>query len=306
MKLPRSSNKIQAVFVQHVQQGTLYAATRDHSGGLYFCNGPFLGPIIAWKGPHLFPQRQKLFMYALAAYGSKLAIVGGWKQESQCSTDQVWILQTASSQAEQLPSMKTKRFSAVAVGSENYLLVAGGSNKEEEFLSDIEVYDGTQWLAVKPLPKKLRNLTSVLHNGVWYLVEEVEQNRAGATYSASLEELVSQDAEWQMLDQCSSGEMLAGPVSFGGQLLVIKWTWHSGFGIHVLSPKTTKSWVHIAHLESADRDQFQHASMISLPGGQLMVITTNSAILVGTVKGIPVSTTNTCPQSLRPMMTIKF
>ena len=122
------------------------------------------------------------------------------------------------------------------------------------------------------------------------MVEEVDQNGAGATYSASLEELVSQDAEWQLLDQCSSEEMLAGPVSFNGHLLVIKWIWSCGFGIHVLSPKTTKSWVRIAHLESTDRFQdakeFQHASMISLPGGQLMVITTDSAMLIGTVKGI--------------------
>lgn len=281
------------MFVQHVGQITLYVATSDHNGGLYFSKGPFpLDPNrdIAWKGPHSFPQKQKLTRYTLAAYGSKLAIVGGWKQETGYS-NQVWIMLTASSQAEQLPPMKTKRLSAAAVSSENYLVVAGGSN-EGGLLTDVEVYNGTQWLAIKPLPKTLRNLSSILHNGIWYLVEEVNQNEAGTTYSISLEKLirVSEDAEWQMLDQCSSGEMRAGPVSFDGQLLVIKWLWYSEFGVHMLSPKTTKSWLQIAHLESAEKISyakvFQHASMISLPEGQLMVITVDSDILIGTIKGI--------------------
>ena len=299
MKLPKSYYKIQAVFVQQVQQSTLYAATSD--GELYFCNGPFVGPNIKWKGPHSFPQKQKLKMYALAVFSSNLAIVGGWNQETSCSTDQVWILQKASSQAKQLPSkMLNKRFSAVAVGSEKYmyLAVAGGKNEEEkEFVSDVEVYNGTQslWLKVKStLPKKLCNLTSVLHNGVWYLVEEVDQNGAGTTYSVTLEELVSQDAEWQKIDQCSAGEILAGPVSFVGQLLVIKKIWHSGYGIHSMLPQSPekRSWVRIAPLESTNKfqhDKFQRASMIGLPEGRLMVMTSDSALYIGTIKGIPVS-----------------
>ena len=266
MKLPKSSYKIQAVFVQQVQQSTLYAATSD--GELYFCNGPFVGPNITWKGPHAFPQKWKLKMYALAVYGSNLAIVGGWNQETCCSTDEVWILQKASSPAEQLPSkMLTKRFSAVAVGSEKYLAAAGGKNeKENEFVSDVEVYNGAQSLwskAMSNLPKNLRNLTSILHSGVWYLVEEVDQNGAGATYSATLEKLVSQDAEWQKIDQYSVGELFAGPVSFDGQLLVIKKIWHSGYGIHNMLPQSPekKSWVHIAPLKSTNEFNMTNSNM---------------------------------------------
>ena len=45
--------------------------------------------------------------------------------------------------------MLTKRSSAVAVGHEDYLAVAGGRNEEKEFLTVVEVYNGTQWMSVQ-------------------------------------------------------------------------------------------------------------------------------------------------------------
>ena len=290
-EVPKLSDKTQTVYV--TQQRTLYTSrSTGVESDLYFCNWPFRGQKIEWKGPHSV-RKKNLTRYALAAYGSDLAIVGGWNGESHCSTNQVWILHKASSQPELLPStMLTKRYSGVAVGTEKYLAVTGGENEDKNFLGkDVEVYNGTLWMKVKSLPKQLRNLTSVVHNGVWYLVEEVDQNKGGATYSVSLEELVSsQDTEWKMLDQCSSGETLVGPVSFDGQLLIIKWRWSSGYGIHMLSPKT-KSWVHIAPvpLPQKSTDRIRHASMVGLPEGQLMVMATDSVsrtcIKIADVKG---------------------
>jgi hypothetical protein len=273
VRVPKYSGKIQTVYV--AQQRTLYTSRSigdTDESDLYFCTWPFRGQKIEWKGPHSV-RKKNLNRYALAAYGSDLAIVGGKNKESQCSTDQVWILHTASSQPELLPSsMPNKRHSGVAVGTEKYLAVTGGKNEEKDFLGkDVEVYDGTKWMKVKSLPKPLCNLTSVIHNGFWYLVEVVE-NGGGAIYSASLEELVSsQDAEWKMLDQCYSGEILVGPVSFDGQLLIIKWRHQSGYGIHMLSHKT-KSWVHIAPLRQENADRIRHASMVSLPEGQLLMV----------------------------------
>ena len=286
-KPPLLSNKIHAVYVQ--QQSTLYVSTKDSK--LYFCSGPLDGPKIAWKGPHHF-QRKNIVNYALAVYRSGLAIVGGWNQDSRSSVDQVWILNSASSQAAELQAkMLTKRFSVVAVGNEDYLAVTGGKADRAEFITDVEVYNGTQWMKVKPLPKQLRKLASVLHNGVWYLIEEVDQNGAGATYSALLKELVSsQDTEWQVLDRCSSGEMLVAPVSFDDQLLAIKKKCPSGYGIHMLSPKT-RSWVVIAPLPCLEcADRIQYASMIGLPERRLMMVyvTIGSAVKIATIKGIPV------------------
>ena len=63
--------------------------------------------------------------------------------------------------------MPTKRSSAVAVGHEDYLAVAGGRNEEKEFLTVVEVYNGTQWMSVQSLHKSLRDITSVLHDGIW-------------------------------------------------------------------------------------------------------------------------------------------
>ena len=284
-KLPKSCDKIQTVFIpQPEAEGTLYAAMSN--GDLYFCTGPFHGSRITWKGPHNFPKKKKLLKYAIAEYHFDLAIVGGWCKETQCSLDEVWILRFKTPVL--LPAnMPTKRYSAVSVGSENYLSVAGGRNEINEFVTDVDVYNGMQWIKVKSLPKELRNLTSALHNGVWYLVEEVDQNGAGETYSASLEKLISLDAEWQMLDWCSTGEMLAGPVSFDGKLLIIKKKWHSGYGIHMLSPKT-KSWVHIHEAPLKTTDEFQHASMISASQGQLMMITGDSAVHIATIRGVPI------------------
>ena len=295
-EVPKLYDKTQTVYI--IQQSTLYTSIRtggDVGDLLYFCNWPFRGQKVArWKGPHKSIREKNLKKYALAAYGSNLAIVGGWNQISRCSTDQVWILHKASSQPKLLSSpMLTKRHSGVAVGTDNYLAVTGGRNEDKDLHMDVEVYNGTQWNKVKSLPKELRNLTSVVHDGVWYLVEEVDQNEGGATYSASLEGLVtSQDAKWKMLDQCSSGEMLMGPVSFDGQLLIIKWRWSSGYGIHMLSPKT-KSWVHIAPVpltqESHSADRNRHASMVNLPEGRLMVMATDSisrtCIKIADVKG---------------------
>ena len=289
-KPPLLFDKIHAVYVP--QQSTLYVSTRDSE--LYFCNGPFDGPKIAWKGPHNFPRKQKIEKYALAVYCSDLAIVGGRSQETGCSTDQVWLLHSAqsSAQAELLPSkMLTKRQSVVAVGNEAYLAVTGGISDRAEFIIDVEVYNGTRWIKVKSLPKELRKVASVLHSGVWYLIEEVDQNEAGATYSASLKELVSsQDTEWQMLDRCSSGEMLVAPVSFDDQLLAIKKKCPSGYGIHMLSPKT-RYWVIIAPLPCLEcADRIQYASMIGLPEKQLMMVyvTIGSTVKIATIKGIPV------------------
>jgi hypothetical protein len=283
-ELPKPFKKTQVVYV--TKQSTLYMSTGGDDD-LYFCNLPFHGQKIVWKGPHNSVREKKLKRYALAAYGSDLVVVGGWNQKSH-ETNQVWILHKASSQPKLLPSMMlTKRHSGVAVGTENYLAVTGGKNEGKDCI-DSEVYNGTLWMKVKSLPKPLRNLTSVIHNGVWYLVEGVE-NGGGATYSASLEELVSsQGAEWEMLDQCYSGEMLAGPVSFDGQLLIIKWRWSSGNNIHMLSPKT-KSWVHIAPLHQESPDRIRHASMVGLPEGQLVVMATDSigrtCIKIADVKG---------------------
>lgn len=289
-------DKTQTVYI--TQQSTLYTSVRTGSdvGDLYFCNWPFRGQKIVWKGPHNSIKEKSLIKYALAAYGSDLAIVGGWNQISRCSTDQVWILHKESSrQPKLLPSpisMLTKRHSGVAIGTEKYLAVTGGENEDKNFLgNDVEVYNGTLWMKVTSLPKQLRNLTSIIHDGVWYLVEEVDENKGGATYSASLEELVSsQDAEWKRLDQCSSGEMLVGPVSFDGQLLIIKQRWSSGYGIHMLSPKM-KSWVYIASvpLTQGSVDRIRHASMVGLPEGQLMVMATDfllhTCIKIANVKG---------------------
>ena len=294
-EVPKLYDKTQTVYI--TQQSTLYTSIRTGGdvGDLYFCNWPFRDQKIVWNGPHNSIREKNLKEYALAAYGSDLAIVGGWNQISHCSTDQVWILHKASSQPKFrcLPSpMLTKRHSGVAVGTDNYLAVTGGRNEDKPFLGkDVEVYNGTLWMKVKSLPKELRNLISVVHDGVWYLVEEVDINGGGATYSASLEGLVaSQDAEWKMLDQCSSGEMLVGPVSFDGQLLIIKQRWSSGYGIHMLSPKM-KSWVHIAPvpLTQGSADRIRHASMVGLPEGQLMVMATDSVsctcIKIANIKG---------------------
>ena len=276
-KLPfaiSSCDKVQAVYVPHDQHGRLYISAGED---LYFWR---TNPDDSrWRGPHNFPKKLGLFRYALAAYHSSLALVGGWSRVTKCS-DQVWILSASSSGCKLLPSqMLTKRSSAVAVGDEDYLAVAGGRNEEEEFLTVVEVYNGTQWMVVQPLPKSLRGITSVLHDGIWYLMEEVDHE--GAIYYFSLEKLVSsKDSAWKLLN--SSLRSQSAPVSFDGQLLVTGRRWQHHCSIHTYS-LITSTWASIAPLENADKIK----SMIGLPGGQLMtVFSGNSAVKIATVKGM--------------------
>ena len=268
----------------------LYVCTSAIEGGeLYFCSVSAQDHQIKWKGPHEFLRKKKLFFTALAAYHSNLALVGGWIKTSGVTTDQVWILEH--NDVKPLASqMLTKRHSAVASCYENYLAVAGGKNEDKrDFLTEVEVYDGKQWIQVKPLPEKLRdNLATVIHNGIWYLMEEGDVNTKGFTYYTTLENLVlKQDDDWSSL---KVAEAHTAPALFDNNVLIVGQKNWFQYSILMLS-KRIHSWVNITGpIQSLDTTQCIGAPnikcMIGLPEKQLMVISSDSNVKIATVNGM--------------------
>lgn len=209
-------------------------------------------------------------------------------QESHSSTNQVWTMDPNLVVEPLSAQMLTKRHSAVASGYEVYLAVAGGKNEvERDCLTDVEVYDGKQWIQVKSLPESLqlqRYLATVIHNGIWYLMEESDDNKKGATYYATLENLVlKRDDDWSSL---KAFQVHAAPALFDNNVLIAGQHRHSQYSLLMLSSKTY-SWVNITRpteaLQTTRPDEVK--CMIGLPEKQLLIITSNSSVKIATVKG---------------------
>ena len=119
--------------------------------------------------------------FALASYQSKLLLLGGreckfdpngfCRTKSESPTKKVWILddQYQLQEADILPMNKPRK-SALAVGHEDHLIVAGGDGGESV---TIEIYDGQtkKWLFAPTLPKTSHVYLQsvVVHHGNLYV-----------------------------------------------------------------------------------------------------------------------------------------
>ena len=198
--------------------------------------------------PFVVDSPELISGYTLAAYRSKLVVVGGLHEG--LTTNKVWSLDSMRHRWESLPPMPTCRSSVIAVGHGDNLVVAGGrtctfdpltvakvlrSESKQlklmwELQTVIEVFSGEskQWIKVKPLPKAFsRRLTSVLHTDKkWYVMEENTDRKARfrATYSVPIVDLISDspDCQWKLhsAESCPPPGKLP-PASFSGQLIAV-------------------------------------------------------------------------------------
>ena len=166
--------------------------------------------------------------FTLVSYQNQLVLVGGatpsrrlqylsslaaWDEKSR-----QWI--------KPYPPMHTPRMQPSAVSRGQYIVVAGGKNKED--LDSVEVYDGNtkQWHLVAPLPAKISRATSAVLDGFWYLIGGNGQGRA--VYCTSLDSLIREavqpqaggcDAIWKSLP--STDFIFSTAAAFGSAVLAI-------------------------------------------------------------------------------------
>ena len=134
----------------------------------------FMTPVdpIAWT-TSTTPTR----FYALCTYHCQLVLIGGIEVSTRQVTNKLWASGTGTSWERFLPPMLTKRYSSSAVNtvSPEYLVVAGGGGDNLSDADTVEVLIGQEWWTVEPLPKKLSDMKSTLHNGILYFMGGVSQ-----------------------------------------------------------------------------------------------------------------------------------
>lgn len=115
--------------------------------------------------------------YALSTYHYQLVLIGGIEVSTRQVTNKLWGSGTGTSWTTSLPPMQTKRYSSSAVNtvSPEYLLVAGGGGDNLSDADTVEVLVNQKWWTIEPLPKKLSDMKSTLHNGIFYFMGGVSQ-----------------------------------------------------------------------------------------------------------------------------------
>ena len=249
-----SDRNVQSVYVPDDQGGRLYVALAQCK--FCFCT-PGDTPI-KWHSDLPFVPYDHLLLnhfaeYTLMVYGSNLVVIGGTLIGQPINL--VWSLSSKRNEWEKLPSMLTKRSSVMAVsystvGGDH--LVAAGGKCGDKICVDVEVFDGKDWTKVKPLPMDLKSpneLTSVLHTDKkWYIMEANGQNKLRTTYSAPIEDIISDSptCEWKKHSaESSPPPSRLPPISFEGQLIVVGSHNHYEKAKLYFHSPVTNSWVSI-------------------------------------------------------------
>ena len=142
-----------------------------------------------------------VYWFALATYHSQLVLVGGREYNRKYSVDlctnKLWTLNgLISDHWEPLKPMNIRRYMPSAVSHEDYLLVAGGGEDDDNLeldiadLLNVEVYDGSCWsTAHQSLPVNPGSyMKSACLAGYWYL-GGFEDDKG--VYFASLDSLIA-------------------------------------------------------------------------------------------------------------------
>lgn len=227
-------------------------------------------------------------IYALTTYHSRLVLVGGLDTSTLKVTNKLWVSDEGVDWDTSLPPMPTRRAlsSAINTGSPQYLVVAGGRVGVRVETDVVEVFAHEQWSTVQPLPYPCYGMSSTLHNGSWYLIDD------SSMFCCKLAELLAPciktsteiDETWFLVDDsqkifyqgsCRTNFQPA-LISFGQRLVAF-----SHNGTHAYS-NYTESWVHVHEIADAT-EKFP----IVLPTGALIMISKRLRDYVKiTLKGI--------------------
>ena len=99
-------------------------------------------------------------------------LVGGLEVATKYFTNKLWcLLDDGTWDNKIIPPMPSPRHSAAALSIRQHIIVAGGIGVDGA-VRTVEVFDGTVWLEVEPLPAALagKKMQSVILNGEWYLM----------------------------------------------------------------------------------------------------------------------------------------
>lgn len=213
-----------------------------------------------------------VFYFGLTSYRSQLVLVGGREYISEYFmgefTNKLWTLSKLGQWQETLPPMKIKRRSACAVSYRDHLLVAGGKTSYARSSNDVEIYNGSNWSFVQPLPQSYYDLKSAIVDRYWYLMGGLVQGNE--VLYASLDSLLasfSQPSEpssvWKRLTDApnpSSSAAFHGSrlVAVGGGELSTIYAYSS----------YTNSWIHVGNMPFT----VSSTCSVVLPTGELMVV----------------------------------
>ena len=130
-------------------------------------------------------NRQK---FAMVCYNSQLILIGGKSLRAEyCNSLLVWDEQTHMWTDGLYPPMGTARMQPAALSHKEHIIVAGGKNALLTSLDSVEVFDGSEWYFVAPLPVKIHSAKAALFEDKLYLMGGNGQKKA--VYCAPLDSL---------------------------------------------------------------------------------------------------------------------
>ena len=202
---------------------------------------------------------------ALTTYQERLVLVGGMNPSTAAPTNQLWVMEDEQTWTQPLPPMPTPCWGASAVSTQQYLITAGGAVRYWSNVSNVEVYNGKQWVTTGPLPKPCYSMKSTLHDGFLYLVGGFGQGRS--VFQCSLQSLTKQQPLWNSIQDapynyCSINTFGRALVAVGGQD-----NGKQQKSLHMYDP-LTQLWVHAGEMPEA----VDCTCTVTLPSGEMLVI----------------------------------
>ncbi len=249
-------------------KGTLYVGGGDHDFTLFM----YQFKPDTW-GTVKTPTRR----FALAVYQDHLVLAGGRLPSTYTTTDQLWLTdnQRRHTFKQTIPSMNTPTYGAIAITTEEHLIIAGGY--EQCPLTMVQVYSGKQWALAQPLPVAASAIKCTILNNTLYIIGGYNQGMK--VFSTSLPALLgsvhqlktpqeSTPTVWNTLTdaplECSSIAVLRSElVAIGGGNYS-----SSSPSLHIYS-RHTHRW---EEMETTLPQPLTATCSITLPTGELMVI----------------------------------
>ena len=113
-----------------------------------------------------------MWFFGLTVFQDKVTIIGGFNSNTQtCSANLYALNNRDKTWATTLPRMPTARMNTSVVSLDTNIVVAGGQNNYC-ILNSVEVFSliTQQWYKAHPLILEQSAMSSVFHNGYWYLL----------------------------------------------------------------------------------------------------------------------------------------
>ena len=213
--------------------------------------------------------------FAIVAYQGKLTVVGGapFSTPSECLNSLIeWDDETWKENS--YPPMQTPRTQHTAVGYGQHIVVAGGIVNDGNETNTVEIFNGSGWYFVPPLPVKFFHATSAIFEESWYIMGGEKQGKH--TYYASFDSIIKatmQDSArepgelWKSLEETQYTNSTI--VVFENCILALGGAYAGGKkDIYVYFP-ARKTWL---QLDTSLPRAMYSAVAVVIPTGELLLI----------------------------------